>query len=117
MPEATPMSMFCGLPVRVAVEPMLLAVARASRYGVARTPRAALTSRTSGVRARHTVSLTKTAESRPATATRPASRRRGEAARRATTAATQRKNPASRRWPTITIVPNSSTSVPRSTIP
>jgi hypothetical protein len=83
---------------------------------MARTPRAAVTSRTRGVRARHTVSLTKRAESTPETTTSPARSWRGERARRATATPAQRKNPASFRCATTTIIPKRRTIVPRSTM-
>jgi len=71
------MSMFCGLPVRVATLPALEAKASPSRYGKAGSAAASTSASTMGVHITHTVSLTRSAESPPATTIRIASSARG----------------------------------------
>jgi hypothetical protein len=67
--------MFCGLPMMVAAEPRLLAAARPSRNGSGFMPRLSNATQTTGVKARHTISLASSAES-TALATISASRKR-----------------------------------------
>ena len=67
------MSMFCGLPVKVATEPALEAMHTASRYGMGGRRASSTTTSTSGVSIRQMVSLTRKADRKAlvhATATR-----------------------------------------------
>ena len=74
-----PISMFCGLPISVAAEPMLLAQASPMRYGMGfRRARSTVTART-GVKARQTISFTNTAESEPLTSISSSRKRLGRA--------------------------------------
>jgi len=57
--------MFCGLPVIVAVLPILDAVATARRYGTGLTPMRRVAVSTKGTITRQMMSLTKNAESNP----------------------------------------------------
>ena len=66
--------MFCGLPVIVATLPMFDAVATASRYGTGASPSRRAMCRTNGVITRHTMSLTRNAESTPQVKTTVGSR-------------------------------------------
>ncbi len=77
-----PMSMFCGLPMRVAAEPTFEAQARARRKGSGERPRRAQPSRRSGATARQTMSLARRAERTPATTTTAASSAEGPERRR-----------------------------------
>jgi len=61
--------MFCGLPVMVAVEPMLAAVTSPTRYGTGLRRSAAVSSNTSGVKTSTMVSLRNSADSTPDAAT------------------------------------------------
>jgi hypothetical protein len=76
------MSMFCGLPVKVATEPELEAMQTASRYGMGGSRASSTTASTSGVSMRQTVSFTRKAESTALTAATMTSSQRGECARR-----------------------------------
>jgi hypothetical protein len=68
-----PMSMFCGLPMSVAADPMLAAHARPSRNGSGLVPRRRHSRATIGVIARHTTSFENTADNTAATAMSAAS--------------------------------------------
>jgi len=61
--SAWPISMFCGLPMSVAADPMFDAQANASRNGTGLSRRRAHTSISIGAVARQTMSLASTAES------------------------------------------------------
>src|SRR5678816_3410616 len=63
MRESEAMRMFCGLPVGVATLPTLEEVASARRYGFGSRFTDSHTRRTSGVKAMHTTSLIRSAES------------------------------------------------------
>ena len=65
MTDSDPISMFCGLPVIVATLPMFDAVATAIRYGTGGSWRSRAMCRTNGVIVRHTMSLTRNADSSP----------------------------------------------------
>ena len=65
IPDSEPISMFCGLPVIVAVLPMFDAVATATTYGIGGSPRRRAMRSASGVITRHTMSFTRNAEKRP----------------------------------------------------
>ncbi len=67
MPEDVPISMFCGLPVMVAVEPIFDAIATASRYGTGRRRSAWARSTTNGASTRQIASLTRKADAMPDT--------------------------------------------------
>ena len=60
--DSEPMSMFCGLPVIVAVLPMFDAVATATTYGIGGSPRRRAMRNARGVITRHTMSFTRNAE-------------------------------------------------------
>ena len=97
MCDRPPMIMFCGLPVSVAVEPMLAASARPIRcgFGSSRSRRARCS--TSGVSARQTTSLTSTADSSPDSAIVAASSPLGLRTRASDQPARRSKKPASLR--------------------
>jgi hypothetical protein len=107
--------MFCGLPVMVAVEPTLEAIATASRYGSGRRCNFNVTSSTSGVRTRQIASFTRNAENTPETAVTAVSSTMGACARRITHAVAMAKKPDKRRFATTIIMPSSNVSVSRST--
>ena len=69
--------MFCGLPIRVAAEPMLAATASASRKGSGASWRRLQASISTGAIARQTMSLLKTADKAAVMTTSTASRRAG----------------------------------------
>ena len=60
--------MFCGLPISVAAEPILLAQARPSRKGTGSSRRRRQASASTGATARQTMSLENTADSTADTA-------------------------------------------------
>jgi len=70
--------MFCGLPTKVAAEPMLAAAAKPKRKGTGSHPRRAQPSTRMGAMAKHTTSFTNKAESPAATAKTAASTAGGE---------------------------------------
>lgn len=82
------MIMFCGLPLKLTTPPTFDALASASRYGSAGRRASTTTAMTSGVSTTHTVSLTSSADSAPATTTSPNSNVRAERARVSTMYAT-----------------------------
>jgi hypothetical protein len=109
------MSMFCGLPVKVATEPLLEPMHTASRYGTGGRRASSTTASTSGVSIRHTVSLTRKADSSalmPVTATRSS---RGVCASRTVCAPAARKNAACAMDAASIIIPSSRTRVSMST--
>ena len=114
MPDAVPMIMFCGLPVRVAAEPMFEAVARAMRYGsgLRRAPWAICT--TSGVNIRQMVSFRNNALSSPARPISTANKMRGERAVFNSPRPASWKNPAICKFAFRIIIENSRISVSRS---
>ena len=65
IPLATPISMFCGLPIGVMALPTFDPSAIASRNGSGRSASGRSAASTSGVRTRQIVSLTKNAENIP----------------------------------------------------
>ena len=89
MPRPWAAMMFCGLPMMVPAEPALAAKQKPSRNGTGLRPRERVIATSSGVIATTTTSLVRTAESRPATATRIASRTGGETSSVATRWAAQ----------------------------
>ncbi len=64
----SPMSMFCGLPMRVIAEPTFDAQASASRNGIGSSLLRTQPSMRTGAIARQTMSFARTAERNPATA-------------------------------------------------
>ena len=115
MPEKLPMSMFWGLPVRVATLPTLAAVARASRYGTGGSRSWRTTASTTGARTRQITSLTKSAERTPAARATTARSPSGPRAHRTAQCVTRWKKPESLRYAATTIMPKRSTSVLAST--
>ena len=111
MPECEPMKMFCGFPVIVPVEPMLAAVARATRCGIGSNRNRRATCSTSGVKVRQTMSLIRKADSRPESPIVTPSRPSGVRIRRRAHSLNCRKNPESRRKAITTIMPNKIASV------
>ncbi len=105
------MIMFCGLPVIVAVEPMLAAVARPIRCGIGSSLSRRVRCNKSGVSATQTTSLTRNADSTPDSTMVTAKQRRRPAQPRQRQPASTRKKPASRRNATTIIIANNSTSV------
>jgi hypothetical protein len=91
------MIMFCGLPVRVAVEPMLAASARPIRWGFGSSRSRRARCSTSGVRARQTTSLTSTADSSPDSPIVAANIPSGLRTRASDQAASRSKKPARRK--------------------
>ncbi len=108
------MKMFCGLPVIVPAEPMLAAVARPIRCGTGSYLRRGARCRTSGVRATHTTSLMRNADSPPDRTITAASSPTGPRTRARAKSVSRRKKPESRNTPTTTIMPNSRNSVSKS---
>jgi hypothetical protein len=95
MPESVPTIMFCGFPVSVAAEPAFDPKATASRNGMGGRSASSTMRRTSGVIMRHTVSLTRKADSAPAESARPHSSVTGLETEVTTFQLAQRKKPAS----------------------
>ena len=91
------MSMFCGLPVMVIALPTLDASAIASRNGRGRSRSGRSAEITSGVKTRQTVSLMKSADNTPLSATIAAKSARGDLMRSTMCAAAHSKNPPSSR--------------------
>ncbi len=95
MCDSPPMIMFCGLPVSVAVEPMLAARASPIRCGRGSRRNRRARCKTSGVRARQTTSLTSSADSTAESPIVAASRPSGQlSARPGATPARRSKKPA-----------------------
>ncbi len=114
MCDSPPMIMFCGLPVSVAVEPMLAASARPIRCGRGSRRNWRARCSTSGVRARQTTSLTSIADSTAESPIVAASRPSGRLTRASATPARRSKKPARRRKATTTIMPSSKAMVAKS---
>jgi hypothetical protein len=111
MPDWVAMSMFCGLPTRVSAQPTLDPQPSASTNGSTGRRRSFTTPSNRGASSTHTVSFTSTAESSPATYVVPTSSARAEWACRSSRRATAAKKPPTSKWPLMSMVPNSSTSV------
>jgi hypothetical protein len=75
-----PINMFCGLPIKVAAEPMLAAQAKAKANGTGLSPRCQHTRTTTGVMAKQITSLENTADKAPATPIKTASKAAGDKA-------------------------------------